>query len=325
MTSRVGCRPLWSIIVAIVVFGSLTVRAIDSAANCLLLGAAVTDAGVVAVGERGTVLRSSDAGVTWRNVTAPTGATLTAVSFGDSRHGWAVGHDAIVLATTDGGRSWSKQWQGENLSDSFLDVLALDARHVIAVGGYGLYLSTADGGMTWSRRKIRPDDYHFNRITRGPTGTLYLAGEHGTLLRSTDRGESWTQIPAPYDGSFYGILPLGPRVVLAYGLRGRVYRSADDGASWTSVVTSENELIAAGVLLPPGVVILGGQVRALLVSTNDGATFARAEAGPSSGIAEIVALPDHTLITLGEAGATRITAREFARATKGPGAGSSTH
>src|SRR5690606_13888501 len=138
-------------------------------------------------------------------------ATLTGVSFATHaapQLGWAVGHDALILHSTDEGRTWVKQYQGDDLEESFLDVLALDAQRVIAVGAYGLFAITADGGRTWTRRKIDADDYHLNRITRGPSGTLYLAGEHGTLLRSADNGQTWTPIPAPYEGSFYGILPI---------------------------------------------------------------------------------------------------------------------
>src|SRR5206468_4229578 len=120
--------------------------------------------------------------------------------------------------------TWTKSWQSENLEDSFLDVLALDDASVIAIGAYGLFLRTDDVGKTWMREKIIDDDYHLNRISRGRTGTLYIAGEHGLLLRSRDQGLKWSRLHAPYDGSFYGVLALDQRTLLAHGLRGRVFR-----------------------------------------------------------------------------------------------------
>lgn len=280
--------------------------AAGAAPRPLLLDGAMAGSTVVVVGERGTILRSVDGASSWRTATTTATATLTGVSFaGDGQRGWAVGHDALILATTDGGQTWRKQFQGENLQDSFLDVLAVDGPQVIAVGAYGLFLATADAGQTWVRRKVLDDDHHLNRISRGPAGTLYLAGEHGTLLRSTDNGTRWSRLPAPYEGSFYGILPLDRRTLVAYGLRGRVYRSVDDGDTWQLVATPQPVLLATAVRLRSNTLILGGNARSLFVSRDYGKSVAVLPwpAGIAPGaVAELLELPDGALLALGEAG-----------------------
>lgn len=275
----------------------------------LLLDGAVVGSDVIAVGERGTILLSPDQGARWERIPSPTRAALTGVGFATlaaPRLGWAVGHDAVILATTDGGRTWVRQYQGENLQDSFLDVLALDAQRVIAVGAYGLGVVTTDGGRTWTRKKFTDDDTHFNRITRGPSGTLYLAGERGTLLRSVDRGESWQPLTAPYEGSFYGVLPLDARTLVAYGLRGHAYRSGDDGTSWQPLSVAEPVLLATAVALKGGPLIFAGQARALWIVRDQGRTLAPLAGALSTGIAELIELPDGRLLALGEAGATTL-------------------
>lgn len=279
----------------------------DLASHTLVLDGAFAGNAIVAVGERGTILRSVDNAATWTAAKPLTTATLTGVCFADAQHGWAVGHDALILGTSDGGVTWSKQWQGDNLSDSFLDVIAFDTKHVIAVGAYGLYLTSADAGRHWEHRKILPDDYHFNRISRGPTGTLYLAGEHGTLLRSRNGGNTWAAIPTVYEGSFYGVLPLTEQTLLAYGLRGRIYRSTNDGQTWSAVLSGQTELIASAVQLGNRTIVLAGQVRGLLVSTDAGLTFVRHPSGITTGVAEIMALPNDGLLALGENGAAALS------------------
>ena len=280
-------------------------RAADVAPRMLLLDGAVVGAEIVAVGERGTILRSCDRARTWQTVASPTPATLTAVAFApDASHGWAVGHDAIILATADAGRTWAKSHQGENLQDSFLDVLALDAQRAIAVGAYGLCVVTADSGKTWTRRKILEDDRHLNRLSRGPTGTLYLAGERGALLRSADDGANWTAIAAPYDGSFYGILPLDQRTLVAHGLRGRAYRSVDDGASWSPLAIETPALLATALKLKSNFIVLAGQARALFVSRDYAATVTPWPLEFTTAVAKLLELPDGSLLALGEAGAT---------------------
>src|SRR5690606_23612359 len=60
----------------------------------------VTHAGkrLVAVGDRGHILFSEDAGRNWVQARVPSRQLLTAVYFVDDKHGWAVGHDAQILA-----------------------------------------------------------------------------------------------------------------------------------------------------------------------------------------------------------------------------------
>ena len=288
---------------------ALTVHAAPVLPRMLLLDGSAAGGDLIVVGERGVILRSTDQGQTWQSAAVPASPTLTGVSFAaGTARGWAVGHDALILGTTDAGRTWSQQWQGKNLEDSFLDVLALDARHVIAIGAYGLFVATSDGGRTWVRRKIIDEDYHLNRLSRGPGGTLYIAGEHGTLLRSTDLGATWRRIDSPYDGSFYGILPLDARTLVAHGLRGRIYRSIDDGASWTPAPNEQRVLIATALKLKSGTLVFAGQSRAWFVSRDGGKTVAPWSGPPTPAVARLLELPDGSLLALGEAGATILPA-----------------
>jgi photosystem II stability/assembly factor-like uncharacterized protein len=304
-------------------WGLLTLASIGSAADItprmLLLDGAVTASAVIAVGERGTIVRSLDQARTWQTSTVPATTTLTGVSFApDAQHGWAVGHDALILTTTDGGLSWAKQYQGESLEDSFLDVLALDADRIIAVGAYGLYVSSKDGGRSWTRQEVLTEDRHLNRISRGPGGNLYIAGESGTLLRSSDSGASWKAIPAPYEGSFYGVMPVDQATLVAYGLRGHLFRSADDGATWENIPTPHPMLLATAVRRKNGFLIFAGQARTLLVSSNDGKSVSQsAEARPTA-IAELIELDNGALLALGEEGANVLELGRIASATSAP-------
>ncbi|MDD2764224.1 MAG: YCF48-related protein [Opitutaceae bacterium] len=295
----------WSV-TALPAAGSDPVTAL--AARSLLLDAQTFGPTVIAVGAGGHILRSADGGSTWELARVPAQATLTGIHFPDDRHGWAVGHDALILHSEDGGLTWARQYQGENLQDSFLDVCFLDAQTGFAVGAYGLFLATADGGRTWSPRRIIEEDYFLNRISAGPGGTLYIAGEHGTLMRSTDRGATWVPIPAPYDGSFYGLLPLGPKALLACGLRGRIYRSEDDGDTWQPVPNEQRVLLATAGRLRSGLIVLAGQARVFLVSRDDGRSFAPWSPGLTTGVAELVVAPDGGLLAFGEEGVIHLPA-----------------
>ena len=72
---------------------------------------------LVAVGPRGHIVVSTDEGKTWSQAKVPVSSDLTAVYFPSATHGWAVGHDGVVLASTDGGTSWIKQLDGFAVND----------------------------------------------------------------------------------------------------------------------------------------------------------------------------------------------------------------
>ena len=96
-------------------------------ARATLLGVAPAGARLVAVGERGIVALSDDAGQTWRQGRVPVSVTLTAVRFIDARNGFAVGHGGVVLASTDGGETWEVLFDG--LGGALIFSLSIDPFH----------------------------------------------------------------------------------------------------------------------------------------------------------------------------------------------------
>ena len=134
------------------------------ASHSLLLDVTLANTRLVTTGERGHVLISDDNGQSWKQILVPTRSQLTAVFFLDDQHGWAVGHDAIILSTDDGGETWSLQHRDKQYDDPLLDIWFKDQNNGFAIGAYGLFLSTNDGGTSWDRRQISDDDFHLNGI-----------------------------------------------------------------------------------------------------------------------------------------------------------------
>ncbi len=294
--------------VSIAIGLALVAPATASTSNMLLLGAALSGDNIISVGERGTILLSDDNGGTWTKQPSPTLTTLTAVVFAnDGLHGWAVGHDAIILATDDGGQTWIMVYQGANIEDSLLDICVAERNVIIAIGAYGIGVRSTDAGQTWEAFAVQDDDSHLNKITRSSDGTLYIAGERGTLLRSRNLGQTWESILSPYDGSFYGILPLSEKNLIAHGLRGHIYRSEDDGENWTVVPISTYPLLATGCLLSTNELVLAGQSRAFLISRDEGQTFESWNQTLTTGVAFLLKAPNGDVLAFGETGVAILT------------------
>lgn len=286
------------------------------AKSSLLLDLAMAGSRVVAVGERGHVLLSDDQGATWRQArSVPTRVMLTAVFFADAEYGWAVGHDETILNTVDGGETWTRSHFAPEAQQPLLDLWFANRVSGIAVGAYGAYFTTNDGGRHWASAKFAPPpakqpaskdeepppDYHLNRIV-GVGNRLYVAAEAGQLYRSDDRGATWRALPSPYEGSFFGLVPIRGEGLLAFGLRGHVYRSADAGETWTKLESRSTAMLTDGVAINDLRVVIGGLAGVLLVSGDAGETFRLTQQEDRKGISAVLPGAAGAVIVAGEGG-----------------------
>jgi photosystem II stability/assembly factor-like uncharacterized protein len=273
----------------------------------------------VAVGQRGHVLTSDDAGQHWQQADVPVSSDLVAVSFPTPQAGWAVGHDGVVLHSADAGRTWQRQLDGRGLGEvltafyarggaggekwlaeakrfaaqgaenPFLDVAFQDDRTGYVVGAFGLLLRTSDGGLHWEpamHAADNPKALHLYAVRR-IGGELFVAGEQGLLMKHDAATDRFVAQTLPYQGTLFGIVGRD-RVVIAHGLRGNVVRSADGGQTWASVPTGLGVGLTASTLDDRGRMVLVSQAGHVLMSADDGASFSslpQDRPGPAAAVA----------------------------------------
>lgn len=258
----------------------------------------VADKFYVSAGERGHILLSND-GANWQQMPVPMQSNLNSIYFADEKHGWAVGHDASILHSSDGGQSWVIQQFLPELDKPLFDVFFKDAIHGIAVGAYGMFYRSSDGGKTWQSefhpelaseddqallaelKETDPEAYaaetesvlpHFNRLYADGS-TLYLVGEAGFFAKSLDFGATWQRQPEFYNGSLFGITRTSQLSLITVGLRGHVFRSTDQGQSWQQIQVPSPATLNSVLSTTDGNIYLLGNAGTLLVSKDDGLTF----------------------------------------------------
>ena len=305
-------RPLAFAFIAWSIFlipdGSSAERAVEAplAVKSLLLDGAVAGSRLVVVGERGHILISTDSGASWKQARVPARALLTAVHMHDPSTGWAVGHDAVILRTDDGGDTWRLMHHAPEEERPLLDVWFRDERNGFAVGAYGYFLVTRDGGGTWTSRAISKDDFHLNKLVAAGARRLFIAAEAGVAYRSDDGGETWRALSSPYRGSWFGALALDVDRVLLLGLRGHLFRSEDAGGSWTRVATATTATLTDAVRLKGGAVLITGLEGTLLTSRDDGRSVSSVQLPSRRGISAAVALAGGGALLIGEFGVRRL-------------------
>lgn len=282
---------------------------------------------VIAVADRGYILVSDDNGENWRRAKAPPGPLLTAISMIDGKLGWAVGHDARVLHSSDGGETWTQQFSAESEQRPLLDVLFLDASKGFAVGAYGAFYATEDGGKTWTGRPLlapqaaakkgkadsargvpdekaqEDEDRHLNAIVRLKSGTLLVVGEAGKMARSDDGGATWARMQAPYKGSLFGAIEAQDGSVIAFGLRGRIFRADANLKAWTQIENKSVATLMGGTVLPDGTVVIAGAAGTVLVSRDHGASFSPYDSKTTKAFSKPLLGGPNSVLLLGEAGA----------------------
>jgi photosystem II stability/assembly factor-like uncharacterized protein len=292
---------------------------------------------LVAVGPRGHILISDNGGQSWTQVPVPVSSDLVAVRFVNATHGWAVGHDGVVLHSTDGGTSWGRQLDGkqaaalaeqfleravaagdeqakanqenvkrfvaEGADKPFLDVLFLDEQEGFVVGAFGTAFRTRDGGKTWEPliwRIDNPNSYHLYALA-AHGGELYAAGERGLLLRWNREQERFVALASPYEGSFFGLLDTGKELV-AYGLRGNVYATSDGAATWRKIATPAPDSAVGATKLADGryaLVTIGGRI---LLNKKDGSGFDLLPARRPMPYASVAAAGGQSVVAVGARG-----------------------
>jgi len=197
-------------------------------------------------GTGGTVLRTTDGGASWRNVSPPgaTGLQFRDIEAFDARRAVVLaigeGEASRVYRTDDGGATWTESFRNTD-PRAFYDCMTFfDRRHGLAmsdpVDGRFRILSTRDGGRSWT---VLPDagmppalegEAGFAAsgqclVTSGPRDVWLATGgaARARVLHSGDRGLTWTATDTP--------LPAGDpaRGVFALAFRDRSHGLAVGG------------------------------------------------------------------------------------------------
>ena len=236
------------------------------------LGFVVYDASFVdanngwAVGEAGTIARTTDGGTTWTYRSMPpfTGNGLTnyrpqqlqTVQFLNLNVGYTAGFNGAFLKTTDGGANW-------NYMNGPLGPLASGGKII-----YNLYFFDINTG--WA-------------VGEAPNASSAF------VYKTTDGGVTWaaaTNVPI-INNTFWGMDFLNPSLGYITGANGKVIKTTDGGVTWTdvSLTTTNYTVVGGAATLPKAQTYAGLQVldanTIVISSLNNGCVLRTTNGGTS--------------------------------------------
>jgi photosystem II stability/assembly factor-like uncharacterized protein len=174
---------------------------------------------------------------------------------GENEEGLLVGG---LLKTEDGGATWQAlPYTGVTREPAVVEVDPVDPDIVYAGGfiephaGACTAVRSTDGGATWSCMEAL-GSRNFSALAIDPRDPRNLYAESNEeVFRSTDRGVTWTKLPAPPSG--FSRLEVDPfRSERLYATAGNtLFRSDDGGRTWTVKFTAQPTGLVHDVLLDP--------------------------------------------------------------------------
>lgn len=149
------------------------------------------------------LLSSNDAGISWE-ITEVNGYILNDIYFRSSNLGFAACNNGIIAKTTDGGNSWFSVYSHSANSVSYTEIIFVNELIGFANREYGgAILKTVDGGETWFELNNYGGDTKSFFFIDSLTG--FLAGDDGYLEKTTDGGLTWTNSGFGSRNSKYGL------------------------------------------------------------------------------------------------------------------------
>lgn len=272
---------------------------------------------------------SRDAGQTWTKLSVPGGGTYLSMSTDtikriDANSLLASDGSGTMYLSKDNGQAWTKAFTAVDVGgySSQQPVMGFaDAKNGFMTDSFGKSYATKDGGMTWEVKSVGFSGARSVQFLNKQTG--WLVGSDGRLYKSTDLGQSWTNVATAagvslaavyfqnetlgwsqrYSGAQFAYtrdggktwtemtlpngvnsLRLGEQSWIAVGSTGGIYVSTDSGATWNAAYTgTTSNLFAVSFTDAKTVWAVGGE-GTLLKSEDAGVKWTLVKLPSSNGV-----------------------------------------
>ncbi len=184
------------------------------------------------------ILKTTNGGSDWQSSITTFPSDISSILFLNDLTGIATVYTRKIFITSDGGMNWNLV---DSSTASYSNLFFINSQTGFVCGsGSGsssLIKKTTNSGSTWitkllnSQTGIISSVYFINALTGFAVGGVF-ANQLACIFRSTDEGETWTQLSI---NTTYHLNSVGfsGNLGLIVGYGGRVARSTDQGLSWS--------------------------------------------------------------------------------------------
>lgn len=206
----------------------------------------------ILVGEYGRILVREDGDSSWIQAKVPVQTTITAVEFVDKQVAWAVGHQGVILKTTNGGSDWRKVFDGIQLTALLKTSLELQVKLLTAQFEQAQAADIDEDSLDELEMQLDDVRYKLEDLTDNSgieisffdvlfTSADYglVIGAYGAILETRDGGNSWQykgyQVPNPEGFHLNALTKDAADNIYIVGEAGLAITTADLGETWHSL------------------------------------------------------------------------------------------
>lgn len=238
------------------------------------------------VGELGRIFRTDDGGATWSRQDAGTKRPFLAMSCLDPKTAWIAGKEGIMYATGDGGETWKQLDTGSDRHIFALEFPTALRGH--GAGDFGTMVHTEDGGKTWTKTRIpdtvvlpesaldtgvEPGDVNLYGIAYADPDHVWIVGEFGIIVASSDGGRTWQQQHSPIESTLFGVRMTSLMHGFAVGIDSMILETDDGGVTWRTVPPPVTQRSYYDVMLRGPIGWIVGDSGTVLKTSDGGATW----------------------------------------------------
>ena len=247
----------------------------------------------IAVGGGNSIFTTTNGGARWISRGSGSGTLPFRFARTDATHIWSANSNSEVLYSTNGGKKWDRsiiqlQLDCETCSNT-ADIAFLDNNTEGWAVINGLFTTTSwvwhslDGGKTWQTLNVTNTGPLTGIAIVDASTLVAVSGTSDLIFRSTNAGVTWTAVPHPTGGAWFGAVRFVPGTQTGWtvGEGGKILKSTDGGATWTlqrSASHSLNLLDVSFADLNNGWAVGGEQLH----TTDGGATWVNQNTGLST-------------------------------------------
>ena len=200
---------------------------------------------IVAVGQGGTIIKSSD-GLNWEMLsTGNNDIYFHDIDFVNKDIGWILGYNYqfdILYKTTDSGNTWAEVYRDQLTNNEYSNKLFFINKYIGWAVRSGKILKTTNGGVDWD---LQYNSTYYLHDIIFKDSLIGLAVGTG-LLKTTDGGINWENKTSPIQ-RITGIKISSPDTIFIVGYgrssNGFIYKSTDFGNNWIFNYTSGFRLL----------------------------------------------------------------------------------
>lgn len=229
---------------------------------------------ILASGENGRILKSTDWGQNWSEITAMNGfSPIKKICFSSNNTAWVsytnfifkttnsglkwdinlypgpisaicpidslniylFGELGLVYKTTDCGENWKRVFYEYSISIN--SGCFADVNIGWMCGPKGMILNTANGGVTWNKQSSGTES-NINAIKFSNNKNGFAVGSQGLILHTSDGGLNWIKRQDTASGELVDLYLVDNNTVFAISKEGIILKSVDTGMTWQSTTKS---------------------------------------------------------------------------------------